>query len=236
MIDLYTDATPNGLKISIALEELALEYKAHRIYLGGDQMTAEFTAMNPNQKIPVLKDGDITVSESGAILTYLAEKTGRLLPSDLAARTKVFEMLMLQMSGLGPNFGQLIVWAGPWANKIPQATTRYSIEVSRLLSVLDKHLDGQEYMAAGQYTIADIAFFPWIRMCHIHPIGQALSVERYKNIGRWYDRISTREAVQRGLLVPEPHDTEKQGKAFFSAVVGLGDLHKPVPIADTDAA
>ena len=95
MIELYTDATPNGLKISIALEELGLEYKAHRIYLAGDQMTPEFTAMNPNQKIPVLSDGDITASESGAILNYLAEKTGKLMPSDLAGRAKTIEMLSL---------------------------------------------------------------------------------------------------------------------------------------------
>jgi len=236
MIELYTDATPNGLKISIALEELGLEYKAHRIFLGGDQMTPKFTAMNPNQKIPVLKDGDITVSESGAILNYLAEKTGKLMPTDLADRAKTIEMLLLQMSGLGPNFGQLIVWAGPWENKFPEVTDRYSREVSRLLAVLERHLDGQKYMAANQYSIADIAFFPWIRMCHVHPIGQTLNIEHYKSLGQWYDRIAEREAVQRGLLVPEPHPPEKQGEAFFSAVVGLGELHKPAPSRDMEAA
>lgn len=110
MIDLYTDATPNGLKISITLEEPGLEYQAHRIHLGGEQTTPEFTQMNPNQKIPVIQDGDITVSESGVILYYLSEKTEKLLPKKLSKRSKAMEILMLNMSGLGPNFDQLMVW------------------------------------------------------------------------------------------------------------------------------
>jgi len=225
MIELFTDATPNGLKISIALEELGLEYKAHGLHLGGDQKTAEFTAMNPNQKIPVLKDGDTIISESGAILYYLAEKTGKLLPKALQPRTKVMEMLMLQMSGLGPSFGQLLVWAAAWGNEFPKATERYQKEVSRLLAVLDKHLDNSPYFAGDSYSIADIAFFPWVRMCYVHPIGEMLSTAEHHNLNSWYELISERAAVKRGLLVPEAHPPEVQFKAFVSAVVGLGDIH-----------
>lgn len=225
MIDLYTDATPNGLKISIALEELGLEYQAHRLFLGGDQQSVEFTKMNPNQKIPVIKDGEITISESGAILYYLAEKTGRLMPKVLAKRTKVIEMLMLQMSGLGPYFGQLLVWAGAWDNEFPMVTARYQKEVNRLLTVLNQLLASHDYFAGEDYSIADIAFFPWIRMCHIHPIGDMLSLSEHKNLNNWYQRVSQRPALQRGLLVPEPHPAEQQFKAFKSAVVGLGQLH-----------
>ena len=225
MIDLYTDATPNGLKISIALEELGLEYKVHHMDLGGDQKTSEFTDINPNQKIPVIIDGDLTISESGAILVYLAEKTGQLLPLDLAKRTRVIEMLMLQMSGLGPNFGQLLVWAGAWGNKYPVATERYLKETNRLFGVLNKHLQGNEFIAGDEFSIADIAFLPWIRLCHINPVGEMLSLSEFPDLSHWYDRVSLRPAVQRGLLVPEPFPPEKQFKAFVSAVVGLGELH-----------
>jgi len=225
MIDLYTDATPNGLKTSIALEELGLEYRAHRLYLGGEQKTPEFTQLNPNQKIPVLVDGDVTVTESGAILYYLAQKTGRLLPQDMIKRTKVMEMLMLQMSGLGPNFGQFLVWAAAWGNEVPQASERYQKEVIRLFSVLEQHLDGQPYFAGNEFTIADIAFLPWIRLCHVHPVAQSLPLNDFKNLSDWYQRVIERESVQRGLLVPEPHEPEKMFKAFVSSTVGLGELH-----------
>lgn len=226
MIDLYTDATPNGLKISIALEELGLDYQAHPVFLGGEQTTAQFTEMNPNQKIPVLKDGDVCVTESGAILYYLAQKTGKLLPQDPLKRTEVVERLMLQMSGLGPNFGQLLVWGGAWNNEVPKATERYLKEVLRLFGVLDTLLEGKEFFAAGEYTIADIAFFPWVRMAFVHPIGAMIPSADFKNLTAWYERIDQREAVQRGVLVPEPNPPEKQFAAFVSAVVGLGELHK----------
>ena len=226
MIDLYTDATPNGLKISIALEELGLEYQAHRVYLGGDQMTDEFTKMNPNQKIPVLKDENVTLAESGAILYYLAQKTGKLLPSDLVQRSKVMELLMLQMSGLGPYFGQLMTWGGAWGNEFPTVTARYQKEVNRLFAVLDKHLVGNDFLGSDEFTIADIAFFPWVRMAHVHPLGEMLSLTGLSNLNSWYERIAARPSVQRGLLIPEPFPPEEQFKAFVSAVVGLGDLHK----------
>lgn len=226
MIDLYTDATPNGLKISIALEELGLEYQAHRIYLGGDQVTEKFTRMNPNQKIPVLKDDSVTLAESGAILYYLANKTGKLLPSDTIQRSKVMELLMLQMSGLGPNFGQLLTFGGAWANEFPVVTQRFQKEVNRLFKVLDKHLSGQNFLGSDEYSIADIAFFPWVRMAHIHPLGEMLTLTGLTNLNSWYERIAARPAVQRGLLIPEPFPPEEQFKAFVSAVVGLGDLHQ----------
>ncbi|MFT5706244.1 MAG: GST-like protein [Oceanospirillaceae bacterium] len=225
MINLYTDATPNGLKISIALEELALEYTAHRLFLGGDQKMPAFTKMNLNQKIPVLTDGDITISESGAILYYLAEKTGKLLPQDLAKRSKVMELLMLQMSGLGPYFGQLLVWGGAWGNEFPKVTERYQKEVSRLLTVLNQYLRNSEFIAGDEYSIADIAFLPWIRMCFVHPIGEMLPMDAHQNVTAWYERLMQRGGVKRGLLVPEPHPPQEQLKAFVSAVVGLGDLH-----------
>ncbi len=226
MIELYTDATPNGLKVSIVLEELGLDYQAHRLNLGGDQMEPVFTQMNPNQKIPVIKDGETIVTESGAILFYLAEKTGQLIPSSLAERSKVMERLMLQMSGLGPHFGQLLVWAGAWENEFPKVTTRYQMEVKRLFKLLDHYLSASDYLAGSHYSIADIAFIPWIRLCHIHPIGEMLNLAEHPHLNRWYDLVSQRPAVQRGLLVPEPHEPEVQFKAFVSAVVGLGELHQ----------
>ena len=225
MIDLYTDATPNGLKISIALEELGLEYQVHHGLRDGRNVSPEFTNMNPNQKIPLIKDGEHIVTESGAILYYLAEKNGKLLPKDLLKRTKVVEMLMLQMSGLGPNFGQLLVWAGAWKNEHPIATQRYAKEVIRLFNVLNTLLEGHEYFAGNSYSIADIAFYPWVRMVFIHPIGEMLPIADLKNINAWYKRISQREAVQRGLLVPAPNPPEEQMKIFVNAVVGLGKLH-----------
>jgi len=226
MIDLYTDATPNGLKVSIALEELGLDYQAHRLNLGGDQMEPVFTQMNPNQKIPVIKDGDTIVTESGAILFYLAEKTGQLMPTSLTERSKVMERLMFQMSGLGPHFGQLMVWAGAWGNEFPKVTSRYQQEVNRLLKVMDYYLEDSTYIAGDTFSIADIAFIPWIRLCHINPIGEMLNLAEHKNLNRWYDLVSQRAGVQRGLLVPNPHDPEIQFKAFVSAVVGLGELHQ----------
>ncbi len=225
MIDLYTDATPNGLKISIALEEMGLEYKPHRIYLGGDQLEAEFTKMNPNQKIPVIKDGETIVSESGAILFYLAEKTGKFLPEGLERRTKTIEMLMFQMSGLGPMFGQFLVFAGAWNNEFPIVTERYTKEISRIFGVLDKILAENDFISGDEYTIADIAFLPWIRMCQVHPLGEQLPLKDNKNLSNWYDRVIERPAVQRGLQVPEPFSPEKQFEAFVSATVGLGKLH-----------
>jgi len=225
MIDLYTDATPNGLKISVALEELGLKYNVHRIFLGGDQITPEFTALNPNNKIPVLVDGGLVVTESGAILIYLAEKTGKLLPAKGPARIKTLEMVMFQMASVGPMFGQLLVFRGPWQNRAPEVTDRYFKEVSRILTVLNKRLEGNQYIAGGEFSIADIALLPWIRAIALLPFTQDLPLAANVNLKAWLDRVLARPAVQKGLAVPEPFPHEKQFQGFIKATVGLGDLH-----------
>jgi len=226
MIELYSDATPNGLKISISLEELNLDYKVHQIYLGGEQLEPEFSKLNPNNKIPVLVDGDIVISESGAILLYLAEKTGKLIPQDSVGRAKVIEMLMFQMSGIGPMFGQFLVFAAAWNNEFPKVTTRYFKEVSRILGVLDKRLEGNDFIAGDEFSIADIAFIPWINMCHAHPAAGELPLKENKNVSGWFDRMLERSAVKKGLSVPEAFPAEKQFQGFIDATIGHGSLYK----------
>jgi GST-like protein len=225
MIDLYTDATPNGLKISVALEELGLKYNVHRIFLGGDQKTPEFTALNPNNKIPVLVDDGLVVTESGAILIYLAEKTGKLLPAKGPARIKTLEMVMFQMASVGPMFGQLLVFRGPWQNRAPEVTDRYFKEASRILTVLNKRLEGNHYIAGGEFSIADIALLPWIRAIALLPFTQDLPLAANANLKAWLDRVLARPLVQKGLAIPEPFPHEKQFQGFIKATVGLGDLH-----------
>ncbi len=225
MIDLYTDATPNGLKISVALEELGLSYNVHRIFLGGDQLTPEFTKLNPNNKIPVLVDDGLVVSESGAILIYLAEKTGKLLPKDPKARIRAIEMVMFQMASLGPMFGQLLVFAGAWNNEFPKVTARYFKEVGRIFGVLNKRLEGRNYLAGDEFSIADIAVVPWIRLCTVLPFCAQLPLESNANLKAWWDRVSARPAVQKGFTIPEPFPQEKQFEGFIKATVGLGALH-----------
>jgi GST-like protein len=226
MLDLYTDATPNGLKISIALEEMGLDYATHQVFLGGDQQTPEFTALNPNQKIPVLVDDGKIVTESGAILLYLAEKTGKFLPTDPTQRTATIEVLMFQMASVGPMFGQFLVFAAAWGNKFPEVTARYFTEVSRIMRVLNTRLEGQDFLAGDEFTVADMAVAPWIRLCGVHPACTDLPLEANSNLNNWWRRVSTRPAVQRGFANPAPYAPEKQFKAFVSAVVGLGELHK----------
>jgi GST-like protein len=226
MLDLYTDATPNGLKISIALDELGLDYNVHRVHLGGEQFTDEFTGLNPNNKIPVLVDDGRIVTESGAILLYLAHKTGRLLPVDIDARTRAIELLMFQMASLGPMFGQYLVFAAAWGNRHPDVTKRYFDEVSRILRVLDTRLTGQDYLAGNEYSVADIACYPWIRLCLAHPAAVALPFGRHANLVAWYELIARRPAVQSGLTKPEPLPPEVQFKAFVDATIGVGALHR----------
>ncbi|NNJ75705.1 MAG: glutathione S-transferase [Anderseniella sp.] len=226
MLDLYTDATPNGLKISIALEEMGLDYKTHQVFLGGDQQTAEFTALNPNQKIPVLVDDGLVITESGAILLYLAEKSGKFLPAGTTQRVATIEQLMFQMASLGPMFGQYLVFAAAWDNKFPEVTSRYFTEVSRIMSVLNTRLDGQDYLAGNEYTIADMAVAPWIRLCDIHPACADLPVSKNANLRNWWNRVAARPATQKGFENPAPYAPEKQFEGFVSAVVGLGELHK----------
>jgi len=228
MLELYSEATPNGLKVSIALEEMELKYTTHQIYLGGMQSTPEFTDLNPNQKIPVLVDDDHVLTESGAILIYLAEKTGKFLPQSPNARSKTIEALMFQMGSLGPMFGQYLVFAAAWQNKFPDVTNRYFSEVSRIMGVLNTHLENQDYLAGDTYTIADMAVAPWIRLCTIHPACLDLPLEQNANLKAWWDRVSARPATQRGFANPAPFPPEKQFEGFVKAVVGLGDIHPKI--------
>lgn len=226
MIELYSDATPNGLKVSIALEELGIEYKVHQIYLGGDQFNPEFSKLNPNNKIPVLVDGETVVTESGAILYYLAQKAGKLQGSNLLEKTKVMEMLMFQMSGLGPYLGQYLVFAAAWGNEFPKVTKRYFIETSRILKVLNKRLEGSSFIAGDEFSIADIAFIPWINLITKHPATTELPLEENANVFEWINRMLERPSVQKGLRNPAPYAPEKQFKGFVDATVGHGPLHK----------
>jgi GST-like protein len=228
VLEVYNDATPNGLKVSIALEELALQYNIHRIFLGGEQLTPEFTKLNPNQKIPVLVDSDegIVLTESGAILLYLAEKTGKLLPKDIKGRTKTIELVFNQMSSLGPMLGQLLVFRGPWQNKFPEVSNRYFKEATRVFGVLNTRLEGKPYFAGDAFTIADIAFFPWVAATTKFPMTADIQLSDYPNLNAWVGRIASRPAVQKGLTIPEPFPPEKQFEGFIRATVGLGDLYK----------
>lgn len=201
MIDLYTAGTPNGYKVSIALEELALPYRMHVIdLLGGEQKQPAFLAINPNGRIPVIVDGDaegFTVFESGAILWYLAEKTGRLLPADAKGRNVALQWLMFQMSAVGPMMGQANVFYRYLPEKIPLAIQRYQGESRRLFEVLESRLATHEYLA-GDYSIADIATWPWAR---IHE-WSGVSVKGLPNLQRWLAQIAERPAVQRGIERP----------------------------------
>ncbi|HVT56273.1 MAG TPA: glutathione S-transferase N-terminal domain-containing protein [Xanthobacteraceae bacterium] len=201
MIDLYTWTTPNGRKASIMLEEIGLPYTVHSIDIGkDDQFKPEFLKVSPNNKIPAIVDRDSNFSlfESGAILMYLAEKTGKLMPKDLQARYRVIEWLMWQMGGVGPMLGQAHHFLKFNKGKAPYAEERYSKEAHRLYGVLNKQLDGKEYVA-GEYSIADIATWPWISRFE----WQQVDLNRYPNVKRWYVSIANRPAVQKGYQVPK---------------------------------
>ena len=214
-IQLYSLPTPNGVKASIALEELELPYDAHLVSFGtDDQLTPEFMSLNPNNKIPAMIDPDgpggkpLPLWESGAILIYLAEKTGKLLPADPAERYECLQWLMFQMGGVGPMFGQFGHFFKFVADKVtdPYPTERYSNETKRLLNVLDGRLDGRDYIMGDQYTIADIAIFPWVRtLGGFYEAGEALGLDGYENVGAHLERCLARPAVERGLVQP-PRD------------------------------
>lgn len=210
MIDLYTAATPNGHKVSIALEELGLPYEVRVLDLGaGEQKQDWFTAINPNGRIPAIVDrdeGDFAVFESGAILLYLAEKTGRLLPADAKGRSRALQWLMFQMGGVGPMMGQANVFTRYFPEQLPQVIERYRREGRRLFEVLDRHLKDHEYLA-GDYSIADIANFPWVRI-HEWP---GIPVEGLDHLQRWMDAVAARPAVRKGLQVP-PRDESPEAR------------------------
>jgi GST-like protein len=201
VIDLYTWTTPNGRKISIALEELGLPYDVHPIDISKDEQFApEFLKVSPNNKIPAIVDSDtgIHLMESGAILIYLADKTGKLLPQEGAARYRVLEWLMWQMGGPGPMFGQAHQYLKYNKGKAPFAEERLQKEVNRLYGVLDRRLGEHEFVA-DNYSIADIALWPWVSRYEWHNAD----LSQYPNVKRWYTAIAGRPAVQRGFDVPK---------------------------------
>ncbi len=201
MIDLYTAATPNGHKVSIALEELGLPYELHVLDLArGVQKEPWFLAINPNGRIPAIVDRDaedFAVFESGAILMYLAEKTGRLLPQDAKGRSRVVQWLMFQMGGIGPMMGQANVFFRYFPEKIQPAIDRYQGESKRLFRVLDTHLQKHEYLA-GDYSIADIANWAWVRTHR----WSGVPIDDLPHLQRWVEAIRARPAVQKGILMP----------------------------------
>ncbi|MDA5322964.1 glutathione S-transferase [Vibrio cholerae] len=213
MIDFYTAATPNGYKIAIALEEMGLEYTTHALNLSNnDQKQPAFTAINPNGRIPAIVDRDnedFAVFESGAILLYLAEKTGKFLPQKSKARSKVIQWLMFQMSGVGPMMGQANVFYRYFPEKIQPAIDRYQKEGRRLFEVMDGQLAQTPYLAGDEYTIADIATFPWVR---IHE-WSGISIDGLTHLQRWMNEIAARPAVVKGLTVPPPSNVSDDERA-----------------------
>lgn len=204
MIDLYTWTTPNGRKVSIMLEELGLPYRTHAINIGkGDQYRPEYVKINPNSKIPSIVDPDgpdgkpVAMMESGAILIYLAGKTGTLLPRSVRGRYDALQWLMFQMGGVGPFFGQVHHFLRAAKQPVPYAIERYVKETRRLYGVLNEHLKEHEYLA-DEYSIADIATFPWTARYEWHKTR----LEDFPHVKRWFDAISSRPAVQRGMKVP----------------------------------
>ena len=205
MIDLYTWSTPNGRKVSIMLEELGLAYTVFPIDITkGEQFAPEFLAISPNNKIPAIVDHDaadgeaLRLFESGAILIYLAERHGRFLPEDLRPRLEVMQWLMFQMGNVGPLFGQAHHFRRSAKQKIPYAIERYTKETRRLYGVMDKRLAEREHLAGGDYSIADIATFPWVARHEWHGV----ELSEFANVKRWYDNLWRRPAVKRGYGVP----------------------------------
>jgi GST-like protein len=205
MIDLYTSPTPNGHKASVTLEELEVPYECHAIDLSSNTQKEEwFLALNPNGRIPVIVDREgpggqpLSVFETGAIMVYLAEKTGRLLPTDAAGRSRTMQWLMFQMGGIGPMMGQANVFYRYFPEKLQPAIDRYQNETRRLFEVLERGLTDSEWLVDDQFTIADIANWCWVRTYK----WSGVSIEGLPNLRRWMDAIRERPGCQRGLDVP----------------------------------
>jgi GST-like protein len=206
VIDLYTWSTPNGRKVSIMLEECALPYRVHPVNIGkGEQFTPEFLALNPNNRIPAIVDSEgpdgkpLPLFESGAILIYLAEKTGKLMPRDPRTRYIALQWLMFQMGGVGPMFGQAHHFIRNAKEQVPYGIKRYTEETRRLYGVLQKRLGEAEYLA-DEYSIADIATFPWVARFEWHKV----ELNDFPAVKRWFDTINARPAVAKGMAVPTP--------------------------------
>jgi GST-like protein len=224
MIELYTWPTPNGHKVHIMLEETGIPYRVHPIDIGaGDQFKPEFLKISPNNKMPAMVDTDgpggkpISMFESGAILVYLASKTGRFLPGDLRDKWSTLQWLMFQMGGVGPMLGQAHHFLGYAPEKIPYAMNRYKNEANRLYGVIDRRLRESAYIACAEYTIADMAIVPWLRF----PERQGVEVAEYPSLKKWRDAILERPAVQRALKVladrRRPEMTPQQRENLFGA-------------------
>jgi GST-like protein len=224
MIDVYSWPTPNGHKVHIMLEECGLEYRAHPVDIGaGDQFKPEFLAISPNNKIPAITDHDgpggrsLSLFESGAILQYLAEKTGQFLPTDPVARYTTIEWLMFQMGGVGPMLGQAHHFRIYAPEKIDYAINRYTNETRRLYGVMERQLDRHAYLAGDTYTIADIATFPWTRSWK----NQGIELSEFPKVRKWHETIAARPAVLRGVEVLEgfrkPLNDDKAREILFGA-------------------
>jgi glutathione S-transferase len=217
MIELFTAATPNGWKVSIALEELGLPYTVRALSLGKlEQKEDWFLEINPNGRIPAIIDhdnGDFAVFESGAILVYLAEKTGRLLPTELRARSRVMQWLMFQMGGIGPMMGQANVFFRYAPEKIQYAIDRYQRESRRLFEVLERQLKDHPYIANDEYSIADIALHSWVAGHE----WSGVSIDGLPGLQRWLDLVGSRPAVQKGRAVPPPPTAAERASSVESA-------------------
>ena len=226
MIDLYTWPTPNGHKIHIMLEETGLEYNVHPIDIGaGDQFKPEFLAISPNNKPPAVADHrgpggkPFALAESGAMLFYLASKTGKFLPSDVRARWEVMQWVMFQMGHIGPMLGQAHHFLQYAPEKIEYAMNRYRNEAKRLYGVVDKQVEKNDWIAGGEYTIADMSIMPWLRF----PERQGVNIDDYPSLKKWRDRIAGRPAVKKALEVladrrrTTPGFSKEQAEVLFGA-------------------
>ena len=216
MYDLYTSATPNGWKVTIAMEEMGLPYNLHPVDLTkGEQQAPRFLSMNPNGRIPVLHDqeANLTIFESGAILLYLADKTGLLIPSDQESRWAAIQWLFFQMGGIGPIQGQAVVFERYFDQDVPEARKRYHNETRRLYEVLDTRL-GQAEFLAGRYGIADIANWAWVKT---HRWAR-VPTDGLLNLQRWIEAIASRPAVKSGIEIPPPAGTAARQKKFGAAI------------------
>ena len=224
MIDLYTWPTPNGHKIHIMLEETGLPYKVIPIDIGaGDQFKPEFLKISPNNKMPAMVDTDgpggkpMALAESGAMLFYLASKTGKFLPEDIRKRWQVMQWVMFQMGHIGPMLGQAHHFLAYAPEKIEYAMNRYKNEANRLYGVVERRLKESKFLACDEYTIADMAAMPWMRF----PERQGVNIEEYPNVKRWRDGIAARPAVERALKVladrRRPEMTKEQKEVLFGA-------------------
>jgi GST-like protein len=224
MIDVYTWATPNGHKVHIMLEECGLEYKVHPINIGaGDQFGEAFLKISPNNKIPAIVDSDgpdgqpISLFESGAILLYLAGKTGKFLSEDVRGKYEALQWLMFQMGGVGPMLGQAHHFRIYAPEKIEYAVNRYTNEAKRLYGVIDKQLSQHAWLAGDSYSVADIATFPWLRSWQ----NQGVELDDYPHLKRWFNEIAERPAVKRGVEVlakeRKPMRTDAEREILFGA-------------------